>query len=589
MVNLTIDGQKIKVEEETTLLKAATELGVEIPTLCYHPALVPYQACRVCLVEVVQNGSSRLVASCGRPVEEGMVVKTGSERVMKARKIFVELLLARSPDSEVVQDLAKKLDIKASRFKTKKEGEKCILCGLCVRVCNEVMKIGAIGFANRGAKIEVTPPFEEFSKVCSTCGACVQVCPTNAIKLEEITENKVAPILSEFESRLSTRPCIYVPFPQAVPNKPIIDRENCMFFKNETCKICETVCQPEAIVYDQEDKFVEEEVGAIVVATGYELYDIENIGEYGAGKYKDVLNGLQFERLLSASGPTAGEVKRLSDGKIPKRVVFISCVGSRDPESHFPYCSKICCMYTAKHAMLYKHHVPDGEAIVFYIDIRSDGKGYEEFVTRAQEEDKVLYIRGKVSKVYKDGDKLVVMGADTLTGKQLEVKCDMVVLSMATVPSKGVQELIRKLKIHADEHGFLSEAHPKLRPVETLTAGFYLAGAAQASKDIPDTVAQASGAASKVLEMFSQPELKHEPTVAYVDEDLCSGCGVCVSLCPYDARELETKDDKKTAKVKEILCEGCGSCISACPSGAAQQKNLEDKQILKMVEAVLGD
>ncbi|MDI6840019.1 MAG: NAD(P)-binding protein [bacterium] len=353
------------------------------------------------------------------------------------------------------------------------------------------------------------------------------------------------------------------------------------------CGECEKVCEPEAIVHDMADKIVEEEVGAIVVATGYELYPIDKIGEYGAGKYKDVLNGLQFERLLSASGPTEGEIRRPSDGKIPKRVVFVSCVGSRDPENHFPYCSKICCMYTAKHAMLYKHHVPDGEAIVFYIDIRSDGKGYEEFVTRAQEEDRVLYIRGKVSKIFEVNGSLIIMGADTLTGKQLEIKCDMVVLSMAIVPSNGIEELIRKLKIHADEHGFLSEAHPKLRPVETLAAGFYLAGAAQSPRDIPDTVAQASGAASKVLELFSQPELKHEPIVATVDEDLCSGCAVCIPLCPYEARKIEPKDEKRIAKITEVLCEGCGSCVSACPSGASQLRNLKDNQLFKMVEVVL--
>lgn len=244
-------------------------------------------------------------------------------------------------------------------------------------------------------------------------------------------------------------------------------------------------------------------------------------------------------------------------------------------------------MYTAKHAMLYKHRVPDGEAIVFYIDIRSDGKGYEEFVARAQEEERVIYIRGKVSKIFKDGDQLVVWGVDTLTGKGVEIRCDMVVLSMAITASKGIEELARKLKIQIDEHGFLTEAHPKLRPVETLTAGFFLAGAGQAPKDVPDTVAQASGAASKVLEMFSQKKLFHDPIVATVDEDVCSGCGICVGLCPYDARELEIKDGKKTAKVKEVLCEGCGSCITGCPSGACQQRNLADNQILKMVEVAI--
>ena len=425
---------------------------------------------------------------------------------------------------------------------------------------------------NFKAKIRLKARFVDWDK-CTGCGLCSEKCPTK--------------VPSEFEEGLGKRKAIYIPFPQAVPAKPVIDREHCLYFKTGKCKLCEKICEVGAIKFDDEDKFVVEEVGAIVVSTGYDLYPIEKIGEYGAGKYKDVVNGLQFERLLSASGPTAGKVKRPSDGKVPNRVVFVSCVGSRDPEHHFPYCSKICCMYSAKHAMLYKHRVPDGEAIIFYIDIRSDGKGYEEFVQRAQEEDKVIYIRGKVSKIFKDGDELVVWGADTLTGKQVEVRCDMVVLSMAITSSKGIEELIRKLKIQADAYGFLTEAHPKLRPVETLTAGFFLAGAAQAPKDVPDTVAQASGAASKVLEMFSHKELMHIPIVAIVDENLCSGCGICIDLCPYSARELITKDGKRIAEVNEILCEGCGSCVSACPSGASQQRNLVNSQILKMVESAL--
>jgi heterodisulfide reductase subunit A len=239
--------------------------------------------------------------------------------------------------------------------------------------------------------------------------------------------------------------------------------------------------------------------------------------------------------------------------------------------------------------MLYKHKVPDGEAIVFYIDVRAGGKGYEEFVTRAREEDKVLYFRGKVSRVFADGNgKLVVWGVDTLLGKRIDVECDMVVLSMAMVPSEGIKDLMPKLKIPSDEYGFLCEAHPKLRPVESVSAGFFLAGAAQGPKDIPDAIAQASAAASKVGDLFAEEELKHDPTVATVDEDLCSGCGVCLALCPYDARELEITDGRRIARVNEILCEGCGVCISGCPSGACQQRNLTDGQLLKMVEAAVS-
>ena len=587
MVNLAINGQKVEVEEGTTILKAAKELGIEIPTLCYHPALEPYQACRVCLVEVIQNGRSKLVASCGQMVAEGMEVKTHSEKAMNARKVTVELLLARAPGSEVIQDLAKKVGIEAPRFKTKDEEEKCVLCGLCVRVCNEVMRVGAIGFANRGAKMEVTPPYKEFSEVCTTCGACAYSCPTGAITVEEISERTVDPLLSEFNEGLETRPCIYIPFPQAVPNTPVIDRENCMYFKTGNCKVCETVCQPKAIVYDEEDTIVEEDVGAIVVATGYDVMNKEVIEEYNYDSCPDVITGLQFERLLSASGPTGGEVRRPSDGKVPKEVVFVQCAGSREPERYQPYCSKICCMYTVKHAMLYKHRVHDGQPYIFYIDIRSGGKGYEEFVQRATDEDGVLYFRGKVSKIFQEDGRVVVWGADTLTGKKIEIYADMVVLATAILPSVGAGEVAKKLKISTDEHGFLSEAHPKLRPVESLTTGIYLAGTAQAPRDIPETVAQASGAAAKVISLFSSDELEHDPTVSEVNEELCAGCGYCVNACTYDAIQLDPK--RNVAVVNEVLCEGCGGCAATCPSGAIQHRNFTRKQVLDMVYVATED
>jgi len=408
---------------------------------------------------------------------------------------------------------------------------------------------------------------------CTLCNKCVDVCPIATA--------------SEFNRNLSARKAIYLPFPQAIPATYTIDISKCPGFVPIACGKCAEVCEPKAIDFDMQPEVIEEDVGAIVVATGYDLYPTKNITEYATGKDEDVLDGLQFERLLSATGPTAGEIRRMSDNRIPKRVVFVSCVGSRDTERHLPYCSKICCMYTAKHAMLYKHKVPDGEAIVFYIDIRAAGKGYEEFVTRAQKDDGVLYIRGKVSKIYRNNGKLMVMGADTLLGKQIEIECDMVVLSLAIVPNKNINDLISKLKIAVDKYGFLSEAHPKLRPVESISAGIFVAGAAQAPKDIPEAVAQASGAASKVTDLFSSTELKHEPVVACVDEDTCSGCGVCITLCPYGARELVDKDGKLIAKVNEVLCEGCGSCIAGCPTGATRQFNFNDKQVYRMIDAAL--
>ncbi len=322
------------------------------------------------------------------------------------------------------------------------------------------------------------------------------------------------------------------------------------------------------------------DVGAIVVATGYDLYPKENLGQYGGGQYPDVVDGLQFEQMLAMGGP----IHRPSDGKVPQEVVWVQCAGSRDPELHMPYCSKVCCMYVAKQAIMYKRQVPEGQAYVFYIDIRSAGKGYEEFVQQAMEQYDVLYLRGKVSKVFREDGRVVVWGADTLTGKSLEVAADLVVLATASVPSQGAKDLAQRLRVATDEHGFFSEAHPKLRPVESLTAGIYLAGAAQFPKDIPETIAQASGAAAKVLSLFSQREMVQEPSVAYVNEELCSGCGLCVEACPYEAREMHPW--KNLSIVNVALCQGCGACVVACPNKASAVRNFTTGQVLAMVEAL---
>ncbi len=410
---------------------------------------------------------------------------------------------------------------------------------------------------------------------CTGCGICEQKCPKK--------------VPSEFDCGLRMRKAIYVPFPQAVPNVPVVDRVNCIYHQNGKCRVCEKLCELGAVNLDEQDSFIEEAVGSIVVATGFELYSKTAVGEYGYGKIPDAIDGLQFERLLSASGPTAGDIIRPSDRTVPKTVVFIECVGSRDPEKGIPYCSKICCMYTAKHALLYKHKVHDGQPIVFYMDVRAGGKGYEEFVQRAIEEEGILYVRGRVARIFQDGPKVMVWGADTLTGKKVEVAADLVVLATAIQPNPTAVDLAKKLKISVDEFGFFSEAHPKLRPVETLSSGFYLAGVAQAPKDIPEAVAQASAAASKVSELFSKTELLHEPLIAGVDDDLCSGCSLCVPVCPYNARELDAAKDKKVVKVTDVLCEGCGCCTAACPSGAAQLKNLNDTQVERMIEASLKE
>lgn len=416
--------------------------------------------------------------------------------------------------------------------------------------------------------------------LCTGCGTCMEKCPTR--------------VPSEFNLNMMNRKAIYTPFPQAIPNKPVIDREKCLRFRTGKCGICEKLCPTKAVDFDQVDELVTEKYGSIVVATGFDLFDYSVYGEYGYGKYPDVITGLHFERLVNASGPTMGEIRRPSDGKEPKNIVFIKCVGSRDEAKGKAYCSRACCMYTAKHATLAKEKIKDANVYIFYMDVRTPGKGYEEFYNRTREQFSAKYIRGRVSKVYQKGDKLIVKGADTLLGRQVEVEADMVVLATAMIAKEGADKLAQKLGISYDQDNFYTEAHPKLAPVETHTAGVFLAGCCQGPKDIPDTVAQASGAAAKAMTLLSKDEMDTEPIVSEVDESICVGCGMCVSICPYKAIELKTIQEKvqgkvierKVASVNSGLCQGCGACTVACRSSALNIKHFTNEQILAEVDAL---
>jgi len=323
------------------------------------------------------------------------------------------------------------------------------------------------------------------------------------------------------------------------------------------------------------------DVGAIVVATGWKPYDRALLPEYGGLDIPDVVDSLTFERMLA---PDA-QIRRPSDGKVPREIVFVQCAGSRDPERGVSYCSKVCCMYVAKQAMLFKEQVPYGQAYVFYIDIRSAGKGYDEYVQRAMKEYKTLYLRGKVSKIFREGDKVMVWGTDTLSDRAVEVAADMVVLATPMIPSEGAVELGQRLHISTDAYGFYNEAHIKLRPVETLSAGIYLAGVAQGPKDIPETAAQASAAAAKVLQLFSHDEMTQSPLVAVVIPELCAACGACVEACPYSARQIHPIWN--IATVNASLCQSCGACVTACPNKASQVHNWRPDQILAMIDEVL--
>jgi len=413
---------------------------------------------------------------------------------------------------------------------------------------------------------------------CTGCGACTEKCPSKRVP-------------DAFNENVGETTAINIPFPQAIPKKAVINAAHCRKLQSGKCGVCAKVCPTGAINYEMQDEIITEQVGAIIAATGYDLMDWTILGEYGGGRYPDVITSLQYERMLSASGPTGGHVKRPSDGMEPKKVVFIQCVGSRDRSIDRPYCSGFCCMYTAKQAILTKDHIPDSRSFVFYMDIRAPGKLYDEFTRRAIEEYGVEYIRGRVSAIQPtiraDGTTgYIVRGADTLLGEQVEVDADLVVLAVGIEGAEGAGRLAETLRISYDKYGFFLERHVKLAPVETNTAGVYLAGVCQGAKDIPASVAQGSAAAAKVLSLFSKPKLENDPQISVVDIKRCVGCGKCIQVCPYQAiREVDIRGQIK-AEVVETVCQGCGLCTATCPQGAIQVAHFTDNQLLAEVNAL---
>lgn len=422
-------------------------------------------------------------------------------------------------------------------------------------------------------------------EICTGCGLCTEKCPQKKVP-------------NEFNLGMNNRSAIYIPFAQAVPKVATIDPNYCMMLKNGKCGVCSKVCGAGAIDYKAKDEFVEEKYGAIVVATGFNPISMEKFDEFAYSQSKDVITSLELERLMNAAGPTGGTLLRPSDGKHPHTIVFVQCVGSRCAacaDKGKEYCSKICCMYTAKHAMLIRDKYPDTEVYVFYIDVRTPGKNFDEFYRRAVEEYGVHYIKGMVGKVSPEGDKLKVQGSDLIYGNQLHIDADLVVLAAAIEPDKSARRLATMLTASMDTNDFFTEAHPKLRPVESPTAGVFLSGTCQGPKDIPETVSQAGAAASKVIGLLCKDKLTGNPCVAHSDEMMCNGCSTCEKVCPYGAityieKEFimpdRTTKIRRVASVKEAVCQGCGACTVACMSGAMDLRGFTSRQIMAEVDAI---
>jgi len=408
---------------------------------------------------------------------------------------------------------------------------------------------------------------------CTGCGLCVTKCPWKAD--------------SEFEAGMGKRKAIYTPFPQAVPNIPVIDREHCVYFLKGTCRACEKVCEVGAIDFEQVDKSVEIEVGAIIVATGFDVFDPTPIYQYGYKRLDNVITSLEFERLVNSTGPTGGNIV-LKDGSTPRSIAIIHCVGSRDKNYH-EYCSNVCCMYSLKYSHLIKEKT-DAKVYQLYIDMRCFGKGYEEFYDRLSEEG-VYFIRGKVAEVTdqttnEEEGKLTILAEDTLLGSIIKLPVDMVILSCALEPQPDADEVARLFNISRSADGFFSEKHPKLDPVATMNDGIFVVGCCQGPKDIPHTVAQASAAAAEALAMISKGKVEIEAATAVVDERICTGCQICMLVCPYSAISFD--EEKEVCRVNEALCKGCGACVSGCPSDAINLKHYTNEQIVAQMEGMLA-
>ncbi len=505
MVKFKLNGKEVQGEEGQYVIQVAEKYGVDIPTLCHHKALEPAGMCRICTVELFDGRNTKFVTACNYPIWEGMEINTDTEAVHQGRKLIVEMLYARCPEVPLLKKLAKEYDIETPRFP--KQEDDCILCGLCVRMC-EKMGVSAISLTGRGTDMKIDTPFGIQSDVCAACGACASVCPTGHITLEkiknEITKHNPYIIPSEYEMGLKGRKPVYVPYAQAVPNTPAIDRDVCMHFKTGGCQVCSDICQMDAIDHKMKDEIIEIDAGSVILSPGFEPFDPSKFDNYEYASHPNVMTAMEFERILSASGPTGGHLTRMSDHKEPKKIAWFQCVGSRDMNKcDNKYCSSVCCMYAVKEAIIAKEHSGDDlDCAIFYMDMRTHGKDFERYYNRAQDEG-VRFLRSRVHTVEKlhDSDDLRVTYANEL-GEKVDEVFDMIVLSIGLEISPEIVDMAKKLGIELTDGNFAKTS--TFKPVETNRKGIYVAGAFQGPKDIPQSVVDSSAAAGEAGAALSE-------------------------------------------------------------------------------------
>ena len=570
MITFKLNGQTVQGDEGQYILQVADKYGVEIPTLCHHKALEPAGMCRLCTVELFDGRRSRFVTACNYPIWEGMEVRTDSEAVHQGRKLIVELLLARCPEVPLLQKLAKKYGIDKSRFKT--EDDTCILCGLCTRTCDRI-GANAISLTGRGVEMEVSTPYGDNTDACIACGACAFVCPTGHINLDRVnrqhTQKPTRPIPSEYEMGLKGRKPVYVPYAQAVPNTPAIDRDVCVHFKTGGCKICAEFCGVNAIDHNMQDEIIELDVGAIILAPGFKPFDPSKFDAYNYSKHPNVITSMEMERFLSASGPTAGHLVRPSDHKEPKKIAWFQCVGSRDlNRCDNSYCSSVCCMYAIKEAVIAKEHGgSDLDCAIFFMDMRTPGKDFERFYDSAREKQGVRFIRSRVHTIdpVAGGDDLELRYVSE-SGEMVTETFDMVVLSIGMEVAPEAVALAQKLGIELTEGHFCKTE--TFEPVATSKPGIYVCGAFQGPKDIPQSVVDASAAAGAAGEILASARFSATKSKEEIPQTNVTGerprIGVFVCRCGINIAGVvdvpAVRDYAATLPYVEFVSDNLYSC-----------------------------